>query len=221
MATFVHGLDPEMPGSRFTRRPALAVASRAGGASVNDENSDRGNAQAVIGSVIDDELLNDDETLGRARVVDGSSGRGADAWVPVVEWLADAIGSGVVGAGVSLALYRAGLRLRGLREKLQDQGVQFMVSRGAAEALAVEHIVSAGIEAQGSVDIEAAVEPSRMGGGEPTELGYVGVEPWLVSLLNADRTKRHLVAIGPDGAVIGVFTMPLSEFEWVYLPQRE
>ena len=107
MAQLPEGWDPEVPGSRFTRRPALAIASRRGGKSVYDPDSDTGDAQRVVAETIDEEFLRGDEALGESSIVDGGRGRGAEGWVPVVEWVANAIAQGLVGAAGSYALLRA------------------------------------------------------------------------------------------------------------------
>jgi len=221
MAQFPEGWDPERPGSRFTRRPALAVASRRGGKSVYDPGSDTGDAQRVIAETIDEEFLRGDEGLGEARVVDGGRGRGAEGWVPVIEWVANAVGAELVGAAASYAMLRAGKRLRELLRRLGDANVDLLVSRGAAEVLAVEHVVRAGMEAEGALDVEAVTEPSFMAGDTPPEMNYVGADPWLVSLLNADHTRRYVVGVQPDGSVVGVLMLPINELQAAYLPPRD
>ena len=212
--------DPEAPGSRFTRRPALAIASRRGGKSVYDAGADSGDAQRVITETIDEEFLRGDEALGEARILDGSRGRGAEGWVPVIEWMANAIGQGLVGAAASYAMLRAGRRLADLRSRLSEANVDMLVSRGAAEVLAVEHLVRGTMEKEGALDVESVVEASFIGGGAPPEMNYVGADPWLVSLLNADRTRRYVVGVQPDGSVVGVLVLPLNELQVAYLPRR-
>jgi hypothetical protein len=221
MAQFPEGWDPEAPGSRFTRRPALAIASRPGGKSVHDVGSDTGDAQRVVVETIDEEFLRGDEALGEARILDGGRGRGAEGWVPVIEWMVNALGEGLVGAAASYAMLRAGRRFRELRTRLVDAHVDLLVSRGAAEVLAVEHVVRAGMEKEGALDVESVTEASFMGGGTPPEMNYVGADPWLVSLLNADRTRRYVVGVQPDGSVVGPLVLPLNELQAAYLPRRD
>jgi hypothetical protein len=220
MAEFPEGWDPERPGSRFTRRPALAIASRRGGESVYDFDSDTGDAMRVIAETVDEEFLRGDEALGEASVLDGARGRGAEGWVPVVEWTANAVGQGLVGIAASHAMVRAGRRLRELRSRLRDADVDLLVSRGAAEVLAVEHVVRAGMETEGALDVESVVEASFMAGGISPETNYVGADPWLVSLLNADRTRRYVVGVQPDGSVAGVLMLTINELQTAYLPRR-
>jgi hypothetical protein len=221
MARFPEGWDPEAPGSRFTRRPALAIASRRGGKSVYDPGSDTGDAQRVVTETIDEEFLRGDEALGEARIVDGGRGRGAEGWVPVIEWVGNATAQGLVGAAASYAMLRTGRRLRELRRRLGDADIDLLVSRGAAEVLAVEHVVRAGMENEGALDVESVAEASFIGGGTPPEMNYVGADPWLVALLNADRTRRYVVGVQPDGSVAGVLVLPLNELQAAYLPRRD
>ena len=220
MAQFPEGWDPEAPGSRFTRRPALAIASRPGGKSVYDPGSDTGDAQRVVAETIGDEFLRGDEALGEARILDGGRGRGAEGWVPVIEWM-NALGEGLVGASASYVMLRGGRRLAELLSRLGEANVDLLVSRGAAEVLAVEHVVRAKMEKEGALDVESVVEASLMGGGTPPEMNYVGADPWLVSLLNADRTRRYVVGVQPDGSVVGVLVLPLNELQAAYLPRRD
>jgi hypothetical protein len=133
-------------------------------------------------------------------------------------FLADAAAQGAVGLGVSLALLRIGQRFRQLLTRLSTTGVSVLVSRGVAEALAVECVVRRGLEAEGSVDVESAVEAAFIGGGYPPELNYVGADPWIVSLVNADRTKRYIVGVEPNGRVAGVITLSVDDMQRAYLP---
>ena len=211
--------DPEAPGSRFTRRPAIAITSRRGGRSIYyQDEADTGDARGVVFETIDEEFLRDDSVLGEPRILDGSQGRGAAAWAPVIEWLADAAGQGAVGLGISLALLRLGQRLRELLARLRRADVSVLVSRGVAEALAVDDVVRRGLESEGAVDVESAVEAAFIGGGASPELNYVGADPWIVSLVNADRTKRYIVGVAPDGQVEGVIVLPISDTQRAYLP---
>jgi hypothetical protein len=216
---FSDGWDPEAPGSRFTRRPAIAITSRRGGRSVYEaEHTDTGDAHEVVSETIDEEFLYDDPVLTKPRILNGSQGRGAEAWVPVIEWLADAAGQGAVGLGVSLALLQIGQRLRELLSRLRAAGASVLVSRGVAEALAVDYVVRRGLESEGAVDVASVVEAAFIGGGTPPELNYVGADPWIVSLVNADRTRRYIVGLAPNGQVHGVITLPISDVQRAYLP---
>jgi hypothetical protein len=71
--------------------------------------------------------------------------------------------------------------------------------------LAVQYVVETGDE-QGGLEVEAIEEPSTLGGRSAIELSYVGVEPWLVSL----------VAVNPDGTVAGFLRLEMSEGERLY-----
>jgi hypothetical protein len=44
----------------------------------------------------------------------------------------------------------------------------------------------------------------------------VGIEPWLVLLVNGTRTKRFIVAVQPDGTIEGRMDLKMNEFEELY-----
>jgi hypothetical protein len=89
--------------------------------------------------------------------------------------------------------------------------------------LAADCVVRRGLEADGALDVESAVEAAFLSGGEPSELNYVGADPWIVALVNADRTQRYVVGVAPDGQVLGVITFPIDEMQRAYLrlPPRD
>jgi hypothetical protein len=85
--------------------------------------------------------------------------------------------------------------------------------------LAIAHVLESEAET-GVLDVEAVKEPSRLGGGSPTEINYVGADPWLVLLLNETRTRRYVVGVAAEGSILGAIGFPISELERAYLPSR-
>jgi hypothetical protein len=103
---------------------------------------------------------------------------------------------------------------------LRDRDVERLVDRAYAGLLAIHHLIDTGAE-DGIVGIEAIEEPSSLGGGRKlTEINYVGADPWIVVLLNEDRTRRHVVAVASDGSILGAIGWPTDRTERAYLLQR-
>lgn len=209
-------MDPDAAGSRFTMRPAFAVLTRPRGASRFDTGDDLGDAQAIVNDAMAAPAELVVPALGRPTIVDGSHGRGASGWAPIVEWTID-----LVATGIAWDLMKQSARqLRALVGRLRGSGVRIAISRGSAALLAIEHVLST-IDESGVLDIEAIDEPSAYAGRGVTELSYTEIEPWLVSLVNETLTKRYIVAIGPDGQVLDHMAFPISEAERLYgVPKR-
>ena len=220
MPNLPHDWDPNQPGSRFTTRVALAILSRPEGAPRHTTDSDVGPTREVMTDALGGSLVVGE--LGAGRAVDSSYGRGAAGWIPVVEWAAEALITGVIGNAAWDALKKTASEVRELTERLRERRVGFLVSRGTAALLAIGHVLRSGDESD-VLDIEAVEEPSALSGEQAHELNYVGIEPWLVSLLNADRSARYLIAVSPDGAILGTLKLPLGELERAYLglPPRD
>jgi hypothetical protein len=130
----------------------------------------------------------------------------------------DAISNGVVDVTVGYALGRVLDRLRGWRKEREEQGAPggFEVSRGAAAMLAGGHVGEEFGE-KGPLEIEAVEEPSNIAGYEPTEISYVGVEPWIVLLRNREAKVRYVAVVLPDGTVAGALRIPFLPFEEGFL----
>jgi hypothetical protein len=216
MVRFQEGWDPEAAGSRFTSRAALVLLTRKDGASRMAVDSDTGNASAVIEDAMGSDALVPDPALGSPTPTDGSDGRGGEVWAPVIEWTVEAMIGGVVGNVAWAGVTAAASRLRERIARLRQDRVRFNVSRGAAAFLAIGHVLEQSGEAD-VLDVEAVEEPSTMAGASPHELNYVGADPWLVLLLNSRRTYRYVVAVTPDGHVVGALKMPMGEIERAYL----
>ena len=216
------GFDAQDPRGRFTSRAAIAFLTRSGGVDRFETDSDSGVATDVIADALGREALDGDPELGEPLAVDGSYGRGAESWVPVIQWTAEVIIGGALGNAAWAGLVAAAKQLRRVIDGATTAEVQLLVSRGAAAFVAMDHIVSEGYES-GIVDVEAVEEPSTLAGGTASEISYVGFEPWLVSLLNEHRTVRYLVAISPAGQVLGMMQIPMSELEsmFVFPPRPE
>jgi hypothetical protein len=106
-----------------------------------------------------------------------------------------------------------------LVSRLREREATCLVSRGYAALLAIDHILSDGAE-DGILDVEAVEEPSSFGGRSLTEISYVGADPWIVLLLNESRTRRYLVAVSPDGWILGAMGLPVDEIQRAYFPPR-
>lgn len=220
MPNLPHEWDPDQPGSRFTTRVGLAILSRPGGGSRHSDGSETGPTREIITEALGGPLVVGD--LGAGRAVDSSYGRGASDWVPVVEWAASALVGGVIGNAAWDALKKTASEIRDLTEQLREREVGFLVSRGTAGLLAIDHVLRTGDETD-VLDVEAVEEPSALNGGQAHELNYVGIEPWLVSLINADRSGRYVIAVSPDGSIAGALKLQISELERAYLgvPARD
>lgn len=160
------------PGSRFTTRVSFAILTRRGGASGYRQGDDSGPTDEVIADALGG-APSSIEGLGDSRGVDASYGRGAAGWVPVVEWAAQATIAGVLGNAGWAAIKTAAKRVRELTDELVMGQVKFLVSRGTAALLAIDHVLRTGRESQ-VLDIEAVEEPSALAGREPSEPNFVG-----------------------------------------------
>jgi hypothetical protein len=219
MTDFPNGWDPESPGSRFTARVALALLGGRSGKSRFSHGDDTGSASDVAADVLDADLLASTSVLGEPKAIDGSVGRGAAGWVPVIEFVAVAAIGGVLGNAAWAGVKAAGSQARALVASMKEADVRILVSRGTAALLAIAWILEVGDEFE-VLDVEAVAEPSALAGRPPTELSYVGVEPWLVALVNADRSSRYVVAVGSDGEILSWMKMPMGQMESFYSTLR-
>jgi len=205
------GVDLESPVGRFNVRPAVAVGTGEGG-------DDHPRAEEVVREKVGDWLLEDQPELGRAEARDGSMGRGAEGWVVVVQWLGEAISDGVVDVVVAAAFLRVLQRLKEWRGQrgANNLHASIEVSRGGAALVAATHVGEEFVES-GTLVVEAVEEPSSIAGHEPTELSYVGVEPWVVLLRNDQDGVRYVVVVAPDGTISGALRIPFLPFEDIFM----
>lgn len=214
------GPDRETPGSRFTSHVGFAVIRGASGASPYAEGSDTGDAQAVVASLLDEIPAAETSALGERSAIQGAYGRGASAWIPVLEFALSAAIAGVIGNAAWEQLKTGARQVRNLLRSWRSDNAKVLVSRGAAALVAIQHVVESG--ESGILDVEAVEEPSAVAGRETPEMNYVGIEPWLVSLVNESRTTRFVVAVDPQGEVLDSMRLPMSEQEAIYgLPPRD
>jgi hypothetical protein len=102
-----------------------------------------------------------------------------------------------------------------------DDRHRFHVSRGGAAYLAVAEVAERFGE-KGLLEVEAVEEPSSIAGSEISELSYVGLEPWVVLLLNRKDHKRYFVVIQSRGGdVLGSIETEMDEYEEMFLPPPE
>jgi hypothetical protein len=193
-------------------RPAVAVIGGGEKFMAAAESGEQDVARRAIQEFVGEWVLEEDEGLGRGEPVDGSAGRGAEGWVAVIEWAASAVVAGATWDGLKLAARRAKETVDRIRA---SEPARPLISRGMALLLAVQYVVETDDE-QGGLEVEAIEEPSMLGGRPAIELSYVGVEPWLVSLVNRDRTWRYVVAVNPDGTIAALLPLEMSEGERLY-----
>jgi hypothetical protein len=181
-----------------------------------------GVARTAIGTEFGDDWLEEDPDIGEVRVLDGVQGRGAAAWIPVIEWLGLHAAGGLVGLGAGEAA-RAGLkRIRAKIERARSEDHRVMVSRGLAANLAMEHVFEMTDEME-VLHVEIAQEPSVLGGRPPSETSYTGLEPWIVSLVNGPRRTRYVLVVSAEGDIEGCISVAAGEFEPMFglLPPTE
>lgn len=213
-------LDLDTPGSRFTMQPGMAV--QVGRRWMEQSEKQTGVARTAISAEFGDDWLEEDPDIGEVRVLDGVQGRGAAAWIPVIEWLGLHAAGGLVGLGAGEAA-RAGLkRIRAKIERARSEDHRVMVSRGLAATLAMEHVFETTDETE-ILHVEIAQEPSVLGGRPPSETSYTGLEPWIVSLVNGPRRTRYVLVVGAEGDIEGCISVASVEFEPMFglLPPTE
>lgn len=216
MPEFRDFMNPEAPGSRFASRPGLAILSGSRRRDRYDApDSDTGNAAEVVGDAFGQEPA-ELSALGRPSVIDASYGRGASAWTPAVEWLLDAAGTGIIGTAAFAAVREATRQFREVLDRLRQRDVEFLVNRGGAALVALAYAIDALPET--NFEVEAVEEFSWIAGRESSETNPVGAEPWLVCLVDLDRTVRIVVAVNPDGSNIGDMRLPIGQLERGYMP---
>ena len=217
--------DPNTPSGRFNPRPAVALGVPE--TVWNVENP--GSVEEIVRQEFGAWLLEEHPELGDAEAVDSSIGRGASGWIPVVQWLGEAIADGVIdlAKAVALAVLLDRLRRRRLGEEGEEQGRERVerahapvsgvyVSRGAAALLAAADVATE-FDEEGPLEVEAVEEPSGIAGIQVPELSYVGFEPWICLLRNRERELRYVVVVMPDGSVAGRLCVPFLPFEEMYM----
>lgn len=208
-----HQFDLEAAGSRFTMRPAFAV--RVGREWMEKSEGESGVARCAITAEFGESWVADDPDFGEVTVLDGVQGRGAAAWIPVIEWLGFQAAGGVVGLGAGQAAKRTWAKIKEAR----SAGHRVMVSRGLAAAFAIEHVLEETNET-GVISAEFVHEPSSLAGRPLSETSYTGFEAWIVSLVNESRTMRYLLVVSPEGDIEGCVGVPMGEFEATFSPSR-
>lgn len=203
--------DLDAPGSRFTWRPAVVVLA----GEVSEDG--RGSAEDTIRRSAGDWVLKED-VLGKPRFVDGGIGRGAEGWAPVLEWVGLSAAAGVIGSlswqVVKKIAEAASATVRRLRSGKGEE-VSVQVSRGLAVLLAIDEVLER--ESTAELVVEAADEPSGFADTPVSEINYVGLEPWIVFLVDLKAKKRWIVAVKPNGDVAGALEVALGDFEDMFL----
>lgn len=212
--------DLDAPRSRFTMRPGIAVVL---GPEWMEGSEGKVNfARTAITSEFGEAWLQPDPDIGEVQILDGSLGRGASGWIPVLEWVGLHAAGGLIGLGASEAA-RAGIkRIRAKIDEARSRDHRVMVSRGLAATLAMEHVFDTTDESE-VLHVEIAQEPSVLGGRPPSETSYTGLEPWLVSLVNGSRRMRYVLVVSAEGDIEGCIAVPAEAFEAMFglLPPTE
>jgi hypothetical protein len=208
----VIGSHGDSASGRFNTRPAIAIATG------EQPEDDRVGAARVLREEVGEWILEPHPQLGQAEAVDGSAGRGASAWIAVVQWLGDAIANNIVDIAVGYGLAKVLNRLREWTAGRETEGKYggITVSRGAAAALAAADVADH-FDESGPLEVEAVEEPSSIAGHDITEISYVGLEPWIVLLRNVQQEVRYVVVVHPQGGIAGRLRVPFLPFEGGYL----
>ena len=176
-----------------------------------------GSADAAVRMRVGDWLLASDLDLGPTRTVDGARGWGAQGWIPVVEWLGDAVGQGIVGAAVASAAAGVVHRLRrrfadGQVDTTDDPPLRFLISRGLAAAVAVDYIAQE-FSVFGPLEVEASEQPSAIAGVPVFAVSYTGLEPWVILVVDRKSAKRYYIVVSPQGEILGAMQTDLLYWE--------
>lgn len=210
--------DLDMPGSRFTERPAFAL-------SVPEAEWTEHNAKvegsSALSRDIGDWVLEEQEELGQGEVVGSTIGRGASGVAAALEFVGQYALGGVISVSAGLAWKRFLEKVR--RSRQDHERPRILVSRGAAAYLAAAEVAER-FGGEGELVVEAVEEPSSIAGHDVSELSYTGIEPWIVLLRRDKALRRYVVVVAPDGEIDGAIETPMREWEPGYLqppPKRD
>jgi hypothetical protein len=152
-------------------------------------------------------------------VTGGAVGRGASAWTPIVQWVFTVGIPAILTSAAWEAMKAAGSAAARMVARLRERDAEFLCL-AAMPACWPSSICSPRTWRTASWTSEAIQEPSSLSGGRLTEVNYVGADPWIVLLLNEDRTRRYVVAVAADGSILGSFGWGVTPIERAYLPDR-
>lgn len=204
--------DLEGPGSRFTLNAGVVFLVGEYPEAERDHRAPTDVAADVIRDRVGEWIFDKNPGLGRGQAVSSGVGRGAEGWAPVIEWLVQPIVGALAWETVRRGAKGAKQIIDKLRQKPQPR---FEVSRGMAGLLSIEDVLERHPDI-GPLEMEAVEEPSSIAGLPVQELSYVGLEPWLVLLVDRAKTRRFLVAVNPDGQIAGRMDLNMNEFEKLY-----
>jgi hypothetical protein len=225
MPNILSDADPEGPGSRFTSRPAFALAVSEDSPYFDQEGAGHQAATAQVGEWLFEDL----PEIGAPRVENTSIGRGASVWAPVYEWVVDWIATpaaqGVVGAAATGAVAKAWSTRRRAARLIAEliarvrgtPRAKILVSRGMAGVLAV-HAVADRYSVDDALVVLLIEESSALGEhGGVYDVSYESDEPWLVLMRDASYDARYLVAVSASGEVLDMMRVPYSDAEKFFL----
>ena len=208
--------DLDMPGSRFTGRPAIAIGFP------EEEWYDRDAARAAFARHVGEWVFEEQDKLGKGDVVDSTVGRGASGIAAALEFALPYALGGMISASAGAAWLAFLRKVRAARQPEGERERRFLVSRGAAAYAAAGAVVEEFGE-QDELVVEAVEEPSAIAGHDVSELSYTGIEPWVVLLRRDQTLRRYVVVVAPDGEIDGLIETPMREWEPGYLlpPERD
>lgn len=202
--------DLEARGSRYTLQMAIAVPP--GGMWMGRaERQETNVARNAVEDVLGQGWLAGEGALDPPEVFDGSAGRGAANWIPVLEWARD---NALDGIAQGLAWEAAKVLYKRIKNR-NEGDAPILVSRGLAANLAAIY-VSEAFDLRQALLLEFAQEPSFLAGRLPTEPSFTGLEPWLISVVEEGLAARYIVAVSPHGDIQGCILLPLGEGERLY-----
>jgi hypothetical protein len=206
----------DVSGSRFFSEPGFAVLLGERGSDPSGFDGDFGDATARVTSALG-QAPPEDPVLGSPRVIDGSHGRGASGWAPVVEWLGLAAAGGILGNLATDAVKAGAARFRDMVRGTKERGASILINRAGVALIALADVVE---EAPSGATLwmEAAEELATVAGRDVTELGYSHTDSWLVMIVDVEHQVRYIRVVAPSGEIRVRVAAALNPFERLYLP---
>jgi len=206
-----------MFGSRFSKRPGIAVQTGERGEDPSGFDGDTGDARARIVSALGGEPGPLDG-LGKPSIGNASYGRGAAGWIAVVEWGSGALASGVVGNAAYDSLKSAARAFARVVRTTRERDARVLVNGTGAALIAAADLVE--VVPDSDFYVEATQEFAAVAGHSPTEPNPVGVEPWLVVIVDLTCERRWIYVITVTGEIATKTSVAISELELLYMRVR-
>lgn len=200
----------EFTDSRFTCRPAIAITV----AGRMEELRTTADAVDLIHDVTKGDVLRR-QALHSYTVHLGRSGRGSHMPVPVVVWDVEVPVARVRESSASPFDPELADAAASVVARLSTFDVTIDVSRGMAALLASAYVTKE-IDRGAIGVIEAVEEPSAIRGIATPELHYVGIEPWVVLIVNDRKRLRYISVVNSDGSITGALVSSMGEWEALF-----